>query len=120
MRERSASVPMVFLVACSVMACGCSKKTPTDTPAPPPETQPRETVAAQVPEAPRAEAKTPVFDPGTFIATVDKNRDGKVTKEEYSTVWKDQTVVERNFKILDRNGDGFITAQELATVAKPK
>jgi len=43
---------------------------------------------------------------------LDKNQDGKLTKEEYGVIWKDPQIAERNFQALDTNKDGVITREE--------
>ena len=95
-------------------AWGCAKKAP---PAGPSKAAPASGAATQEKQPPVAEAAKReqgehVFNAKTAMAGVDKNGDGKVTREEYYAIWKDKAVADRNFKMIDRNGDGVLTADE--------
>jgi Ca2+-binding EF-hand superfamily protein len=43
---------------------------------------------------------------------LDKNQDGKLSKEEYGAIWKNPQIAERNFQALDTNKDGVISREE--------
>lgn len=43
---------------------------------------------------------------------LDKNKDGKLSKEEYMKMWKDKKKGEQEFKKWDTNKDGYITEEE--------
>jgi hypothetical protein len=44
---------------------------------------------------------------------LDKNRDGKVSREEFLAPWKaNREIAEQQFRQFDKNGDGFITPDE--------
>jgi hypothetical protein len=44
--------------------------------------------------------------------SLDKNQDGKLSKEEYGAMWKNPQMAERSFQALDTNKDGVITREE--------
>jgi len=93
---------------------GCSKKEPPPASPPPAEpaaeaAKPAQTETAEATGQPQA---MPGFDSKVFLATLDKNGDSKITREEYGAIWKDQAVAERNFKMIDRNGDGVLSGDE--------
>ena len=48
-----------------------------------------------------------------LLKQTDKNKDGKISKDEYLAVFKGG---EEKFKSLDENGDGFITEEEYVSV----
>jgi len=48
-----------------------------------------------------------------LFRSLDKNRDGKVTLQEYSVIWKKSDKAERSFQHFDRNSDGVLTEEEL-------
>jgi hypothetical protein len=47
-----------------------------------------------------------------LLTEVDKNKDGKISKEECLSVWKDKAYGETKCKYWDANGDGIITEEE--------
>lgn len=48
-----------------------------------------------------------------MLKQMDKNKDGKITHDEYMAVYKKNTAVaEKNFKWHDKNKDGVITQEE--------
>jgi hypothetical protein len=47
-----------------------------------------------------------------LLSEVDKNKDGKISKEECLSVWKDKAKGESKCKYWDKNGDGIITEAE--------
>jgi hypothetical protein len=47
-----------------------------------------------------------------LLSEVDKNKDGKISKEECLSVWKDKAYGETKCKYWDKNGDGIITEEE--------
>lgn len=110
---------MVGFVTCAGLIWGCAKK---EQPKAPPK------AASETAKAPEAKAEkaagqekaAPVFNPSTLLASIDKNGDGKITREEYGAIWKDAAKAESNFKALDKNGDGVISGDELAALAQPK
>lgn len=55
--------------------------------------------------------ESPFENRGLFDA-LDKNRDGKLSKEEYSSIWKDKAEAEKYFQQFDKDGDGFLMPEE--------
>jgi len=110
------------LTAAVMVLTGCGKK--QEPPAPPPA--PTQTSDAakeaqpQAAEATKDSQAVPGFDSKVFLATLDKNGDSKITREEYGAIWKDKSVAERNFKMIDRNGDGVLTGDEFKPAGMPK
>jgi len=47
-----------------------------------------------------------------LLKTADKNHDGKLSKAETYSLWKDKNVAENNYKTWDTNKDGYITEAE--------
>lgn len=47
-----------------------------------------------------------------ILKNSDKNKDGKLSKAEFMTIWKDKNTGEKNWKTWDTNKDGFITEEE--------
>ena len=116
----------LVLTAVVIVLCGCSKKEP---PAPSSAPAPSQTSTASKDAQAQADAATETADPtqgGTgfdskvFLSSVDQNKDGKITREEYGAIWKDKSVAERNFKMIDRNGDGVLTGDEFKPAGMPK
>jgi hypothetical protein len=116
MDKRGARWIGIITLTTAVLALwGCSKK---ETPAEPNKAA-TATDAVQEKQAEATDTTgqgqgTPFVNAGSLMASVDKNGDGKVTKEEYGVIWKDKAVAERNFNKIDRNGDGVLTAEEFS------
>jgi|GEM_PF-660481 len=53
---------------------------------------------------------------GVFDA-IDKNKDGRIAKEEYAAIWKDKLDVDKNFAFFDRDKSGYIEKQEFLSLA---
>ncbi|MDD4554243.1 MAG: EF-hand domain-containing protein [Bacteroidales bacterium] len=51
-----------------------------------------------------------------MLRDTDKNNDGKISKTEFYTLWKDQKVAEKKYLAWDTNKDGFITEEEYVKV----
>jgi hypothetical protein len=115
MNEGRARLLLIITVTTAVLGlCGCSKKETSadpNKPAPATDAAAKEQQTAAM-DASSQEQGAPVFNAKAVMAAVDKNGDGKVTRAEYSAIWKDKAVAERNFKKIDRNGDGVLTADE--------
>lgn len=47
-----------------------------------------------------------------ILKSSDKNKDGKLSKAEFMTIWKDKNTGEKNWKTWDTNKDGYITEEE--------
>lgn len=47
-----------------------------------------------------------------LLRETDKNNDGKISKTEFYTLWKDQKVAEKKYLAWDTDKDGFITEEE--------
>jgi Ca2+-binding EF-hand superfamily protein len=47
-----------------------------------------------------------------LLKETDKNKDGKMSKDEFYAIWKDKKVAEKNYKAWDTNKDGFIVEDE--------
>lgn len=47
-----------------------------------------------------------------LLTEVDKDQDGKMSKEEFFAIWKDKNVAEKNYTSFDGDKDGFITEDE--------
>lgn len=58
-----------------------------------------------------------------ILKNSDKNKDGKLSKAEFMTIWKDKNMGEKNWKTWDTNKDGYITEEEyvnaVAKIGKP-
>jgi hypothetical protein len=52
-----------------------------------------------------------------LLKEIDKNKDGKMSKDEFYAIWKDKKVAEKNYKAWDTNKDGFITEDEYVKAA---
>jgi Ca2+-binding EF-hand superfamily protein len=52
-----------------------------------------------------------------ILKETDKDKDGKLSKKEFYSIWKDQQVAEKNYKAWDTNKDGFITEEEYVKAA---
>jgi|GEM_PF-6033363 len=116
----------LVLTAVLVVLCSCSEKEP---PAPSPASGSSQTSGASKDSQTQTDAATKAvepteggagFDSKVFLASLDQNKDGKITREEYGAIWKDKSVAERNFKMIDRNGDGLLTGDEFKPAGMPK
>lgn len=47
-----------------------------------------------------------------LLTNADKNRDGKLSKAEFMTIWRDKNTGEKNWKMWDTNKDGYVTEEE--------
>lgn len=68
--------------------------------------------------APVMAADKPKKDPEAIFKKMDKNSDGKVTKEEFSAGAKDAAKADKAFAKLDKNGDGSLTLEEFKATKK--
>lgn len=57
-------------------------------------------------------ADKPKRDPEAAFKKLDKNGDGKVSKEEFTAKAKDAAKAEKAFAKLDKNGDGSLSLEE--------
>ena len=59
-----------------------------------------------------------------ILKNSDKNRDGKLSKAEFMTIWKDKNTGEKNWKTWDTNRDGYVTEEEyvnaVGNIQKPR
>lgn len=55
-----------------------------------------------------------------LLSEVDKNGDGKIGMDECYSMWKDQSIAEKNCGYWDANGDGMITEEEYVSRAMKK
>jgi Ca2+-binding EF-hand superfamily protein len=67
---------------------------------------------------PAVAADKPKRDPEAIFKKMDKNSDGKVTKEEFSAVAKDAAKADKAFAKLDKDGDGSLTLEEFKAAKK--
>lgn len=102
-----------WLVA-GLLAGGCSGEKRPDPP--PAKNAAPETPAAPATGADVRERALANFG-GNFMAGVDGNGDGRVSKAEYAAIWKDKNLAAGKFKQIDRNGDGFLTPEEFLPAA---
>jgi hypothetical protein len=71
----------------------------------------------------KGKAKGGKGDPAAAFAKLDKNSDGKISKEEFMAspaAQKDAAKAEESFKKRDKNGDGFLSKEEFAPASKGK
>lgn len=68
--------------------------------------------------APVMAADKPKRDPEAAFKKLDKNGDGKVSKEEFTAKAKDAAKADKAFAKLDKNGDGFLTLEEFKGAKK--
>ena len=47
-----------------------------------------------------------------ILKNTDKNKDGKLSKAEFMTIWRDKNTGEKNWKTWDTNKDGYVTEEE--------
>lgn len=47
-----------------------------------------------------------------ILKNSDKNKDGKLSKAEFMTIWKDKKTGEKNWEAWDTNKDGYVTEEE--------
>lgn len=76
-------------------------------------------VSFTIPQSNDAKDKKAHDEFKTLLQQTDKNKDGKISKDEYLAVFPGG---EDKFMSLDKNGDGFITEEEyvsVTTMAKP-
>jgi Ca2+-binding EF-hand superfamily protein len=52
-----------------------------------------------------------------LLKETDKDKDGKMSKEEFYAIWKDKKVAEKNYKAWDTNKDGYIVEDEYVKAA---
>jgi Ca2+-binding EF-hand superfamily protein len=52
----------------------------------------------------------------TLLQQTDKNKDAKISLDEYCAIWKDKNSAEKKFKTWDVNSDGYITEEEYVKV----
>ena len=52
------------------------------------------------------------LNPQALFDLLDRDRDGKISREEYLIVWKDQVEGEKAFRRMDRNSDSFLNREE--------
>ena len=52
------------------------------------------------------------FENKALFDTLDQNKDGKVSLDEFSSLPEDKNKIEDYFKRLDKNNDGFLTPDE--------
>jgi len=57
-------------------------------------------------------ADKPKADPEAVFKKMDKNSDGKLSKEEFSAKAKDAEKAGKVFAKKDKNGDGFLSLEE--------
>jgi Ca2+-binding EF-hand superfamily protein len=57
---------------------------------------------------------------GASFASMDKNKDGKVSKAEYMEANKDNPKAGDRFAALDKDGDGHLTEEEFKAGQKKK
>jgi Ca2+-binding EF-hand superfamily protein len=62
--------------------------------------------------APVIAADKPKKDPEAAFKKLDKNSDGKVSKEEFTAGAKDAAKAEKAFAKLDKDNDGSLTLEE--------
>jgi hypothetical protein len=55
--------------------------------------------------------ETPL-NPLALFYLLDRDGDGKISREEYLKVWKEQAEGEKAFRQLDQNSDGFLNREE--------
>ncbi len=59
-----------------------------------------------------------------ILKNSDKNKDSKLSKAEFMTIWKDKDTGEKNWKTWDTNRDGYITEEEyvnaVGSIQKPR
>lgn len=107
-------VVTLALTAVVVVLSGCGKKKQEPpAPAPAQTSEAAKDAQAQADEAAGQTQAMPGMDLKQLLTSVDKNSDGKISREEYGAIWKDKSVAERNFKMFDRNGDGVLSGEEL-------
>ena len=56
----------------------------------------------------------------TLLKKADKNKDGRLSKDEYLATFKDKKAGEDKFKAMDENKDGYITEEEYVKAMEPK
>lgn len=68
--------------------------------------------------APVLAADKPKKDPEVVFKKLDKNSDGKLSKEEFSAAGKDAAKADKAFAKLDKDGDGSISLEEFKAAKK--
>ncbi len=68
--------------------------------------------------APVIAADKPKKDPDAAFKKMDKNSDGKVSKEEFVASAKDAAKADKAFAQKDKDNDGFLTLEEFKATKK--
>ncbi len=52
------------------------------------------------------------LDKDALFQILDRNKDGKISLEEFQTIWKDKEAAKGAFKAMDLNNDGYLSKEE--------
>lgn len=52
------------------------------------------------------------LDKAALFQLLDRNKDGKISLEEFQAIWKDKEAAKDAFKKMDLNGDGYLSGEE--------
>lgn len=55
------------------------------------------------------------FDDRNLFEALDKNKDSKISLDEFLPIWKNKDDAEKYFRRLDKDEDGFLTRDEFRT-----